>query len=113
LKIEPWFIDGWQSCGRFNQRPALGGQILWRFNGNWKIIGNLYGFGEDALGIPSRPRLLTDDSIEYKYHDRPDAISKYSPAEPGALRCEPLKAASMRRLAFSRFLSLLLHLFFP
>jgi hypothetical protein len=39
--------------------------------------------------------------------------SKYPPAEPGALRCEPLKAASMRRLALSRFLSLLLHLFFP
>jgi hypothetical protein len=31
----------------------------------------------------------------------------------GGLICEPLKAASMRRLALSRFLSLLLHLFFP
>ena len=41
------------------------------------------------------------------------AICKYPLAEPGALRCEPLKAASMRRLALSRFLSLLLHLFFP
>ena len=40
-------------------------------------------------------------------------IDKYPPAEPGALPCEPLKAASMRRLALSRFLSLLLHLFFP
>jgi hypothetical protein len=40
-------------------------------------------------------------------------LCKYPPAEPEALRCEPLKAASMRRLALSRFLSLLLHLFFP
>jgi hypothetical protein len=35
------------------------------------------------------------------------------PAEPGASLCEPLKAASMRRLALSRLLSLHLHLFFP
>jgi hypothetical protein len=30
LKIEPWFINGWQSYGRFNGRPGLGGQIMWR-----------------------------------------------------------------------------------
>ncbi len=38
---------------------------------------------------------------------------KYPPAKPVALCCEPLKAASRRRLALSRFLSLLLHLFLP
>jgi len=27
LKIEPWFINGWQSYGRFNNRPGVGGQI--------------------------------------------------------------------------------------
>jgi hypothetical protein len=30
LKIEPWFINGWQSYGRFNGRPGFGGQILYR-----------------------------------------------------------------------------------
>ena len=30
LKIEPWLINGWQSYGRFNHRPGVGGQILWR-----------------------------------------------------------------------------------
>jgi hypothetical protein len=25
LKIEPWFINGWQSYGRFNGRPGVGG----------------------------------------------------------------------------------------
>jgi hypothetical protein len=30
LKIEPWFTNGWQSYGRFNSRPGLGVQILWR-----------------------------------------------------------------------------------
>ncbi len=33
LKIEPWLINGWQSYGRFNNRPGVGGQILWRPNG--------------------------------------------------------------------------------
>ena len=28
LKIEPWLINGWQSYGRFNNRPGVGGQIL-------------------------------------------------------------------------------------
>ena len=30
LKIEPWFVNGWQAYGRFNRRPGVGGQILWR-----------------------------------------------------------------------------------
>jgi hypothetical protein len=68
LKIEPWFINGWQSYGRFNNRPGLGGQILWRPTGRLEILGNQYGYGEDALGIPSRTRYHTDDSIQYKYY---------------------------------------------
>ena len=27
LKIEPWMINGWQSYGKFNNAPGLGGQI--------------------------------------------------------------------------------------
>jgi len=29
LKIEPWFINGWQSYARFGTQPGLGGQIKW------------------------------------------------------------------------------------
>ena len=29
LKIEPWFINGWQSYGSANSRKGLGGQIKW------------------------------------------------------------------------------------
>jgi hypothetical protein len=72
LKIEPWFINGWQSYGRFNGRPGLGGQILYRPNGSISIISNNYGVGADALGIPTRTRLHTDDSIEVKYYDKPE-----------------------------------------
>src|SRR5215813_12187464 len=74
LKIEGWFINGWQSYGRFNNRPGLGGQILWRPNGNWSIVSNEYGYGEDALGIPTRTRLHTDNSVQYKYYQGTKSI---------------------------------------
>jgi hypothetical protein len=72
LKIEPWFINGWQSYGRFNSRPGVGGQILWRPNSSISIVSNNYGVGADALGNPNRTRLHTDDSIEVKYYDHPE-----------------------------------------
>jgi putative OmpL-like beta-barrel porin-2 len=89
LKIEPWFINGWQSYGRFNGRPGLGMQILWRPNGWLSILGNQYGVGEDALGVPGRVRYHTDDSIEIKYHDNPDGfISKAAFSLTGDAGCE-------------------------
>jgi hypothetical protein len=69
LKIEPWFVNGWQSYGRFNNRPGVGGQILWRPTGKLSILGNQYALGEDVLGVPGRVRYHTDDSIQYKYYD--------------------------------------------
>jgi len=74
LKIEPWFINGWQSYGRFNHRPGLGGQILYRPTPWLSIIGNQYGLGQDTLNVPGRSRYHTDDSIEVKYYDRPGKI---------------------------------------
>src|ERR1700719_4714836 len=50
LKIEPWFINGWQSYGSANHRPGLGMQVLWRPNGKWSILGNQYAVGRDAVG---------------------------------------------------------------
>ena len=72
LKIEPWFINGWQSYGRFNNRPGLGMQIAWRPNGKVAIVANQYGLGQDTLATPGRMRLHTDDSIEVKYYDNPE-----------------------------------------
>ncbi len=89
LKIEPWFINGWQSYGRFNNRPGLGGEILWRPNGNWSIVGNQYGYGRDALGVGHRTRYHTDDSVQYKYYDRPDhLITKAAATLTGDAGCE-------------------------
>jgi hypothetical protein len=71
LKIEPWIINGWQSYARPNGRIGLGGQIKWTPTSYINVISNNYGVGADALGIPNRTRMHTDNSIEIKYFDRP------------------------------------------
>jgi len=89
LKIEPWFINGWQSYGRFNHRPGFGGQILYRPNGNISIVLNNYGAGADALGAPNRTRYHTDDSIQVKYYDRPERfMDKMAFTVTGDAGCE-------------------------
>jgi Putative beta-barrel porin-2, OmpL-like. bbp2 len=89
LKIEPWFVNGWQSYGRFNNRPGLGFQILWRPNGWLSVLGNEYLLGEDALNTPGRVRYHTDDSIEVKYYDNPEKfLDKLAFSLTGDLGCE-------------------------
>jgi putative OmpL-like beta-barrel porin-2 len=89
LKIEPWFVNGWQSYGRFNSRPGVGGQILWRPNGWFSILGNQYALGADALNTPGRIRYHTDDSIQIKYYDNPEKfISKAAFSLTGDAGCE-------------------------
>jgi hypothetical protein len=72
LKIEPWFINGWQSYASANHRPGLGGQIKWTPKPWLNVISNNYGLGADDLFIPDRRRIHTDNSVEVKYFDRPD-----------------------------------------
>ena len=74
LKIEPWFVNGWQSYGKFNNRPGIGGEVLWRPNGSVSIVANQYGLGADTLGIKDRIRYHTDDSIQVKYYDNPSRM---------------------------------------
>ncbi|HVO81026.1 MAG TPA: outer membrane beta-barrel protein [Terriglobales bacterium] len=89
LKIEPWFVNGWQAYGRFNHRPGMGGQILWRPTGWLSILGNQYALGADAPGQPSRIRYHTDDSVQVKYYDNPATfISKAAFSLTGDLGCE-------------------------
>src|SRR3984957_13483135 len=89
LKIEPWFVNGWQSYGRFNGRPGFGMQILWRPVGWLSVLGNEYLLGEDALNTPGRVRYHSDDSIEIKYYDKPyNAISKMAFSLTGDIGCE-------------------------
>jgi len=72
LKIEPWIVNGWQSYGMFNSTPGLGWQILWRPTGKISVLSNEY-YGHDWLGIPKRMRVHSDNSVEVKYHDAPNA----------------------------------------
>ena len=89
LKIEPWFVNGWQAYGRFNNRPGFGGQILWRPTAWLSILGNQYALGADALNTPGRIRYHTDDSVQVKYYDNPGTfISKAAFSLTGDLGCE-------------------------
>jgi hypothetical protein len=78
LKIEPWFVNGWQSYAKYNGHPGLGGQILYMPREWLKIVANQYGFGQDNLGLPKTQRIHTDDSIEVRYYNNPanNGISK-------------------------------------
>lgn len=75
LKIEPWFINGWQSYAKFNGHPGLGGQILWLPKEWLKVVSNQYGFGQDNLGLPKTQRIHTDDSIEVRYYNNPGSLN--------------------------------------
>jgi hypothetical protein len=89
LKIEPWFVNGWQSYGRFNNRPGFGAQILWRPNGWLSVLGNQYALGEDTLNTPGRVRYHTDDSIQIKYYDNPEKfMDKAAFSLTGDMGCE-------------------------
>jgi hypothetical protein len=72
LKIEYWLINGWQSYGMFNEAPGVGVQLLWRPNGAWSLVSNDY-VGKDALAIPDRTRIHSDNSIQLKYFDDPQS----------------------------------------
>ena len=89
LKIEPWIINGWQSYARFNGRLGLGGQILYRPTAWLSMLSNNYGVGADALGIPNRTRMHTDNSIEVKYYDHPERfLDKMAFTLTGDAGCE-------------------------
>jgi hypothetical protein len=74
IKIEPWFINGWQSYGKFNHYPGAGGQIIWRPTGWLAFVFNNYGLGTDTIFNPGRSRIHTDDSVEVKYYNKPESV---------------------------------------
>jgi hypothetical protein len=90
LKIEPWFINGWQSYAKFNGHPGLGGQLLWLPKEWLKVVANQYGYGEDNLGLPKTQRIHTDDSIELRYYSNPEnlGLSKMAFSLTGDAGCQ-------------------------
>lgn len=72
LKIEPWIINGWQSYGKFNTMPGLGGSVMWMSNNSKiKLVSNNY-YGTDAAGLPGRKRFHSDNSILLRYFNKPE-----------------------------------------
>jgi len=69
LKIEPWLVNGWQSYGMFNEAPGLGLQLLWRPGASVSVLSNGY-YGRDALALPGRRRVHSDNSIQVRYLER-------------------------------------------
>lgn len=91
LKIEPWFINGWQSYNRYNGHPGVGGQLKWTPKPWLNVIANQYGVGNDNVGLPNRGRYHTDNSVEIKYYDKPaqgNGIDKMAFTFTGDLGCE-------------------------
>jgi hypothetical protein len=89
LKIEPWFINGWQSYARYNGKPGLGGQILWRPKPYLDFVWNNYGLGEDDAGFPGRSRIHADYSAQVKVYDKPKkTLDKIAFTITGDLGCE-------------------------
>jgi hypothetical protein len=89
LKIEPWIINGWQSYARYNGKPGLGGQILWRPKPYLDVVWNNYGLGEDDAGYPGRSRIHADYSAQVKYYDQPTkTLDKMAFTVTGDLGCE-------------------------
>ena len=89
LKIEPWFINGWQAYASANHTPGIGGQIKWTPTGYINVISNNYGVGEDDLFTPGRRRMHTDNSVEVKYFDQPEnTLDKMAFTLTGDMGCE-------------------------
>ena len=74
LKLELWLINGWQSYNMFNNTPGLGASLNWRPSGSVNIISNNYFIGADTLGNRKRTRRHTDNSLQWKYWERPDRL---------------------------------------
>lgn len=72
LKVEAWMVNGWQSYAKFNKMPGFGGNITWMPNSNFKILTNDY-IGTDVGGLAERKRFHSDNSMMYRYYNRPQS----------------------------------------
>jgi len=89
LKIEPWFINGWQSYGRFNNRPGLGFQVLYRPTGSISLVANGYMIGADTLGNPGRIRYHSDNSFQWMYYQNTGSkLNRMAFSLTGDIGCE-------------------------
>ncbi len=67
LKLELWLINGWQTYGKFNDLPGVGGQVTWRPQEWLSLVSNNY-VGTDTANAPGRLRVHTDESFLMRYY---------------------------------------------
>lgn len=89
LKLEFWLVNGWQSYGMVNDTPGVGFQILYRPTGELSWVSNGY-MGADTALLSRRKRYHSDNSLQYKYYDHPDAdgLSKGAFSITADIGCE-------------------------
>ena len=77
LKVEGWFVNGWQSYGQFNRNPGLGFNVTYIPTNYLKMLTNNY-YGADAALVPDRKRFHSDNSVLLRYLNNPKShgISK-------------------------------------
>jgi hypothetical protein len=77
IKIEPWFMNGYQTYGKWSKNNSVGLSNYWRPNESLGFVANFY-YGTDTKDDPHRKRFHHDDSILVRYFNRPESagISK-------------------------------------
>lgn len=77
IKIEPWVMNGYQTYGKWNKNSSVGLSNYYRPRESLGFVANFY-LGTDTKDDPNRKRFHHDDSILYRYYNRPTAagISK-------------------------------------
>jgi len=77
IKIEPWFMNGYQTYGKWSKNNSVGLSNYWRPNESLGFVANFY-YGTDTKDDPHRKRFHHDNSILLRYFNQPQAagISK-------------------------------------
>lgn len=69
LKTELWLVNGWQTLGKTGEGFGLGYSVNWRAGDRLSLTHNVLG---GQLGAdPTRQRLFTDNSLQWRYADAP------------------------------------------
>jgi len=77
IKIEPWFMNGYQTYGKWSKNNSVGLSNYWRPRESLGFVANFY-MGTDTKDDPHRKRFHHDDSVLVRYFNSPSArwISK-------------------------------------
>jgi hypothetical protein len=73
IKIEPWVMNGYQTFGKWSKNNAVGLSNYWRPRESLGFVANFY-FGTDTKDDPHRKRFHHDDSILFRYLNRPGSL---------------------------------------